>query len=127
MGSNLRSIRIASAVLSMRSPIWKVQPNSMIARPTPESQVRGSSVAIEGWAWSYEGVVDVSITANEGETWSKARVEDRTEFSWQKFRAKLSLSKGKHTVLARATSADGRKQPMGEGRNHVHRVQIEVL
>ena len=108
-------------------PIWRVQPNSMIVTPLPDAQLPGPIVEIEGWAWSYGEVQDVSVSADEGESWVKADVESRSEFSWQKFKADLSLPRGPHTVLARATSPNGRKQPLGDGRNHVHRVNIEIV
>ena len=108
-------------------PIWKVQPNSMVVKPAPDVQLEGPEVAVEGWAWSYDGVEHVDVSADEGKTWSPAHLEQRTEYSWQRYKAKLKLNKGNHTVLAKATGCDGRQQPLGEGRNHVHRVNIEVL
>ena len=107
-------------------PIWKVQPNSMIVKPAPDSEVEGPEVAIEGWAWSEDGVSRVEISDNDGETWISSRIEERMGFSWQRFIAKLGLSPGSHTLLAKATGTDGRTQPLGEGRNHVHRVTIVV-
>ena len=107
-------------------PIWKVQPNSCIVRPAPGSQVQGPRVFVEGWAWSEDGVIEVGVSADEGATWTKGEVEGRSEFSWQSFRGTLELSSGRHTVLARARGWDGRMQPMGEGRNRVHRVDVEV-
>lgn len=107
-------------------PIWKVQPNSMIVTPAPDSNLPGPEVSVEGWAWSCDTLEDVSVSADEGETWVRAAMDSRTEFSWQRFRAKLKLSSGKHTILSRAKSSDGRMQPLGEGRNHVHRVSISV-
>lgn len=107
-------------------PIWSVQPNSMIVTPIPESEITGVRVSVEGWAWSCEPLDDVSVSADEGKTWVKAEVDERTEFSWQRFKAQLDLPPGDHVVLSRASSSDGRMQPMGEGRNHVHRVPIRV-
>ena len=108
-------------------PIWKVQPNSMVVKPVPESQVEGEDVVVEGWAWSADGVKRVDVSADEGETWISSQLEQRTEYSWQKYRARLILEKGKQTVLAKATGYDGRAQPLEKGRNHVHRVKFEVV
>lgn len=108
-------------------PIWSVQPNSMIVSPVPESEICGPKVSVEGWAWSCEPLNNVTVSADEGESWIKADVEERTDFSWVKFRAQIELSPGKYTILSRAKSADGRMQPLGEGRNHVHRVVISVI
>jgi DMSO/TMAO reductase YedYZ molybdopterin-dependent catalytic subunit len=108
-------------------PIWKVQPNSMIVRPVPESQVKGPDVVVEGWAWSCDGVDRVDVSLDEGQTWYPSHIHPRTEYSWQKYWAKLTLERGTYVVLAKATGHDGREQPLGVGRNHVHRVKIEVL
>jgi DMSO/TMAO reductase YedYZ molybdopterin-dependent catalytic subunit len=108
-------------------PIWKVQPNSMIVRPKPGARINAGPAEVEGWAWSEDGVVAVDISADEGQTWTAAKVGERTEFSWQRFKTTLTLQPGEYVVLARAKGADGRMQPLGKGRNHVHRVAIRVL
>ena len=107
-------------------PIWNVQPNSMIIRPCSDSVLCGPEMTVEGWAWAHDGVDNVGVSVDEGETWTQAETEMRTEFSWQRFRARLELASRSYTVLARATSLEGKRQPLGEGRNHVHRVSIRV-
>ena len=107
-------------------PIWKVQPNSMIVTPAPESTLSGPEVSVEGWAWSCDSVAEVNVSADEGKTWVRAYLDSRTEYSWQRFRAKMILPRGDHTILSRARSPQGRTQPLGEGRNHVHRVPVSV-
>lgn len=107
-------------------PIWKIQPNSMIVKPAPDAVVTGPNVAIQGWAWSEDGIHTVKVSEDEGESWVTTEVEERTGFNWQRFKTTLHLPPGSHTLLARATGADGRTQPLGEGRNHVHKITIEV-
>lgn len=108
-------------------PVWEVQPNSLISKPAPASEVKGPEVAVEGWAWSNDGVVDVSISGDDGATWVEATVDARQDFSWQRYRAVLRLRKGENIVVAQATGEDGRAQPMHIGRNHVHRVAFQVV
>lgn len=108
-------------------PIWKVQPNSMIVRPAPDSKVTGPDIIVEGWTWSADGVTKVEVSIDEGQSWQPSQIEPRTEYSWQKYRSQLTLDPGIYTVLAKATGHDGREQPLEIGRNHVHRVQFEVL
>ena len=99
----------------------------MIVSPTPDVRIPGPAVSIEGWAWSNEGVTGIEISEDDGQTWVESEVQERADFSWQKFHVKLELDQGPHTILARAVSSDGRTQPLGEGRNHVHRVTVEVI
>ena len=107
-------------------PIWEVQPNSMIVRPAPGSSLVGPSIAVEGWAWSKNGVKNVKVSVDEGTMWKESELDERKDFSWQRFRVAVRLPPGTHTIMARATSPRGRSQPLGEGRNHVHRVTIDM-
>lgn len=107
-------------------PVWGVQPNSMLTRPVPEEVLEaGKGFYVEGWAWSEDGVARVEVVV-EGDSSVDGVVELRKEFSWQRFRGVLELEPGDYVVLARAMGKDGRVQPLGEGRNHVHRVPITV-
>lgn len=108
-------------------PVWQVQPNSMIVKPVPESKVPGPEVDVEGWAWSSDAIASVHVSADDGVSWVEAKVDQRRGFCWQRYRAVLRSEQGKISVLARATGADGRKQPMKVGRNDVHRVAFEVV
>lgn len=107
-------------------PVWEVQPNSLVTRPRPESKLDGPDIVVEGWAWSNDGISDVRVSTDDGISWVQADVEPRTDFSWQRYRAVLVLRTGRYTVMAQATGADGRAQPLHVGRNHVHRVVFEV-
>jgi len=99
----------------------------MIVRPAPETTVEGPDVAVEGWAWSCDGIVQVYIIVDDSSELPESSVADRIDFSWQKFRTEVKLAKGRHTVFARATGADKRQQPLEVGRNHVHRVTFDVV
>ena len=107
-------------------PVWKVQVNSMIVKPGPDSVMEGPNVEVEGWAWSYDGVESVSISSDDGKSWNECEVDARKGYSWQKFRARLELEPGHYTLMARATSIEGTTQPLEKARNHVHRVSIRI-
>jgi len=107
-------------------PVWEVDVNSTIVSPSPDSVIHGSEVAVSGWAWSNDSIESVHVSTDEGSSWSQAMVQERTDYSWQKFRTTLRLSPGPFTILARATSIGGRLQPMSGRRNHVHSVSITV-
>jgi|SRR5690242_801507 len=107
-------------------PVWEVDVNSMIVRPALDAVLQGSGVDVEGWAWSHDGVVKVEISSTDGEYWHEADLVPRLDFRWQKFHLQLSLQPGKHTLMARATSLNGKTQALRDRRNHAHRVNIEV-
>jgi hypothetical protein len=113
------------SVAGMRT-VWMVEPNSIITHPAPGARLEGPKVAVCGWAWSCDGIEDVRINVNEGDSWITADVAHRTEFSWQQFKAVLELPDGEHQLIARATSASGVEQPLYGRRNHVHMVAIKV-
>lgn len=108
-------------------PVWGVQVNSMMVRPAPGEVVRGGRVVVEGWAWGCEDVAGVNVSADGGESWENASVEERVSFSWQRFSVMLELGVGRHTVIARAESRDGSVQPLSGSRNHCHSVEFEVV
>ncbi|KIW00509.1 hypothetical protein, variant [Verruconis gallopava] len=107
-------------------PVWAVDVNSIITKPSPEKAEKGPHVAIEGWAWSHDGVVRVEISLDNGDSWLDTQVEPRKEFSWQKFRSTVVLRSGGYLIVARATSLGKRRQPLVKRRNHVHAVQFCV-
>ncbi|KAJ4246323.1 hypothetical protein NW762_013674 [Fusarium torreyae] len=110
-----------------KRPVWDVEVNSIVVRPEPEAVMVGPKVLIEGWAWCFEEVKSVYISLDKSETWIKAQVETRKDFSWQKWKAELDLTSGSYTVIARAESTSGQTQPLSGRRNHVHSVSFCVV
>lgn len=109
-----------------KRPVWKIEANSIIVRPKPGAALVGSKVAIEGWAWCFEEVINVRISLDGGENWTATEVESRKDFSWQKWKIELDLPCGLYSVMARAESASGQMQPLSGRRNHVHTVRFSV-
>jgi DMSO/TMAO reductase YedYZ molybdopterin-dependent catalytic subunit len=107
-------------------PVWEVEPNSMIVRPQPDEKVEGPDIQIEGWAWHHEPVETVQVSVDQGESWQKAHVAERVDFSWQKFSLGLQLEPGQYTIISRAVSGDGTMQPLSGRRNHCHSVSFEM-
>ena len=107
-------------------PVWQVDVNSMITKPAPDTVVDGKGVQVEGWAWSCDEVARVELSSDGGKIWIQGRVEERTGFSWQKFWANLELRPGEYTLMAKATSGEGKMQTLSGTRNHVHSVRIRV-
>jgi DMSO/TMAO reductase YedYZ molybdopterin-dependent catalytic subunit len=112
--------------LKMR-PVWNVDVNSMITRPSPREVVTSPDITVQGWAWSDVGVRKVEMSSDNGQTWIPAVVQGRLEYSWQKFEAKLVVAQPGHCrILARATSFSGEQQPLSGRRNHAHHVDVEI-
>lgn len=111
---------------SRKRPVWEVEVNSIITSPAPDTVVYGPEVTIEGWAWCHEPVARVLVGSLLKEPWVDAVVTAREGFSWQRWRAVLTLAEGEHVLVARAASESGTEQPLGGRRNHVHRVRIWV-
>ncbi|UPK91383.1 hypothetical protein LCI18_002318 [Fusarium solani-melongenae] len=110
---------------SRKRPVWSVEVNSIITSPAPDAVVSGSEVAIEGWAWCHEPVVRVLVTSSH-KPWADAVVKAREGFSWQRWKAVLTLAQGEYVLVSRAVSQSGTEQPLHGRRNHVHRVRIWV-
>lgn len=109
-----------------KRPVWSVEVNSIITSPAPDTVVPGPDVVIKGWAWCHEPVDRVLVTSSPDEPWTDAVVKTREGFSWQRWRAVLTLAQGEHVLVARAVSRSGTEQPLSGRRNHVHRVRIWV-
>ena len=98
----------------------------MIVRPQPEEKVEGPDIQIEGRAWHHEPIASVQLSVDGGESWKEAVVDERVDFSWQRFSLTLHLEPGNHTAIARAVSFDGATQPLSGRRNHCHSLLFEV-
>jgi DMSO/TMAO reductase YedYZ molybdopterin-dependent catalytic subunit len=107
-------------------PVWEVQVNSMITKPTDSTVVKRSKVEVEGWAWSHDGVVMVEVSTDDGGSWVKGVVGKKEDQAWQRFTATIDLGQGGYRLVARATSEGGLRQPLTGRRNHVHRIAVDV-
>ncbi|MBV9048693.1 MAG: molybdopterin-dependent oxidoreductase [Solirubrobacterales bacterium] len=107
-------------------PVREVDVNSVITAPSTDASVEEGDTLGTGWAWSTTPIKRVEI-AIDGDIFDAA-VERRTadEFSWQEFSAHHNLAAGSHIISARATDTDDRIQPLGEARNQVHSIKINV-
>ncbi len=106
--------------------VWMVEPNSMIIKPAPDERIPASDFEIVGWAWSDDGIIDVEIKIDNQKDYVTADLDQRIDFSWQRFRKTITLSPGSHQVTARAKSASGLQQPISGRRNHVHTIHFTI-
>ena len=96
----------------------------------------GTPLATRGHAWSGHvplGRVDVSIDG--GRSWQAADLGPLADtFAWRRFTVALAPPTGAVEVIARASDANGRAQPLdsapwnprGYGNNTVHRVRGRI-
>jgi DMSO/TMAO reductase YedYZ molybdopterin-dependent catalytic subunit len=102
--------------LPVRVPIADLQLKAAIARPvTHEVIAAGTPYTISGAAWSGESPVRrVEVSTDGGMTWAQAVLNDRSHpFSWRLWSYTWkSPAKGRAVLMARATDASGRVQPM---------------
>ena len=92
-------------------------------------------VTLTGRAWAgREGISRVETSTDGGATWSDAQLGDAPpRFAWRGWTARWNAVAGKHTLMVRATDAEGNRQPVepewnmqGMGNNMVQSVDVIV-
>jgi DMSO/TMAO reductase YedYZ molybdopterin-dependent catalytic subunit len=117
-----------TAGLPPRRPVWAVAPDSVIVTPAPDSVLAaGKPTEIAGWAWSHRGIASVLVSADEGESFARAALEERRGWAWQRFTLPWTPAEPGEAVLrACAVEAGGASQPFDGARNAMHRVRVVV-
>jgi sulfane dehydrogenase subunit SoxC len=114
-------------------PVWEIFPESVIVAPAPDAVIAAGETEIWGWAWSASGVEVVEISTDGGASWHAAEVGPRTQRSWQRFSytwapsAAPSARGGRHTLMSRASNADGASQPLEGARNAVYALDVTII
>jgi hypothetical protein len=93
-----------------------------IAKPSANGQVaRGGATEILGAAWSDGVVTRVEVSTDAGATWRDAEfIDPESAVTWRRWRLKWQVpATGSEAVLmARATDAKGRTQPMARNNDY---------
>lgn len=112
---------------------------AIITQPAPGEALRAGTFVILGAAYGGESEVErVDISLDNGYTWSPATfIGPRQLYAWRQWQFIWEASaKGEYTIMARATDADGRQQPMhaewnvlGYGNNGIyeHAVKVSII
>jgi sulfite dehydrogenase len=87
---------------------------SFITNVTDGTKLKAGVTALKGIAFDGgKGIKDVAVSADGGKTWEPARLgKDLGKYSFREWSLPVKLSKGDHELKVRATSNDGKTQPM---------------
>jgi DMSO/TMAO reductase YedYZ molybdopterin-dependent catalytic subunit len=113
-------------------PVGEVEVKAQIARPAPhESLLAGSEYRVCGAAWTGESVVTrVEVSDSDGARWSDATLlGDAVPYAWRlwEWTWRVPSSPGRRRLMARATDARGRTQPLERDPLHGDAVISHVL
>jgi DMSO/TMAO reductase YedYZ molybdopterin-dependent catalytic subunit len=88
---------------------------SVIFSPLPEDKPKAGAVEIAGVAFN-DGtapITSVQVSADGGQTWHSAEIATpESPWAWHHWKANAELSSGTNQLMARATDALGRSQPI---------------
>lgn len=119
-------------------PVSEIEVKAEIARPGLHEVLPANSVyRMHGAAWTGESEVNkVEVSTDGGKTWSATQLlGSSTKYAWRlwEFHWRTPAEPGRYTIMARATDARGRTQPMvrdahrgGYVITHVQPILIEV-
>lgn len=96
-----------------REMITSMGVRCVILAPRHDDEIAPGSQVIGGRAWSGAGAIDrVEVSVDGGESWVDAHIEEpRERWLWVRWSHRWDASPGRHTLMARATDAEGRVQP----------------
>jgi sulfite oxidase len=115
-------------------PVTDLNVKSVIASPL-SGWIKPGRVRVSGTAWSNTSpVARVDVSLDGGETWKPAKLgKDKGQYAWRLWQLDWQAAEGAHTLMARATNADGQTQPLeqqwnpsGYLWNAVQRVNLQV-
>ena len=88
---------------------------SVIFAPLDGEKLRAGKLEVRGVAWNdgTSRIDSVEISSDGGKTWRRAEIKrPKSPYAWHPWSLGIELSAGKVTILARATDALGRTQPL---------------
>jgi DMSO/TMAO reductase YedYZ molybdopterin-dependent catalytic subunit len=105
--------------------VTRIAPRALVIPPgfpdfmTRSRIVRPGPVPLEGRAWSGRAPVDrVEVSVDGGLSWLDTELEPSDHrWAWRLFRTRWAATPGSYTLTARAVSADGETQPVGQAWN----------
>jgi DMSO/TMAO reductase YedYZ molybdopterin-dependent catalytic subunit len=116
-------------------PINRFTVRSFITSVADGARLKAGNTTLKGVAFDGgKGIKEVVVSTDAGKTWAAARLgKDLGEYSFREWSMPVSLSAGSHELKVRATSNDGKTQPIealwnpaGYLRNVVETVRVTV-
>jgi sulfite dehydrogenase len=95
-------------------PINHLTVRSFITNITDGTRLKAGGTTLKGIAFDGgSGIKDVSVSTDGGKTWESARLgKDLGKYSFREWNLPVKLSAGAYELKVRATSNDGKTQPM---------------
>lgn len=110
-----------------RRPVWEAGPEAIIVGPKNRSVLPSGAAEIWGWAWADKAVAKVEISIDKGSTWLPTSLEERRQWSWQRFSGPCVMpGNASIKVMARATDVEGVTQPSKRARNAIHMINVRT-
>jgi DMSO/TMAO reductase YedYZ molybdopterin-dependent catalytic subunit len=104
-----------TATLENSEPNWNMKVKSVIFAPLDGEKLRAGKLEVRGVAWNdgTSRIDSVEVSTDGGKTWRRAEIKrPKSPYAWHPWSLGIELSAGKVTILARATDALGRTQPL---------------
>lgn len=111
--------------------------SSVICSPEENQRLTSGLITVSGYAATGgdRHIARVEISADDGKTWTQAKLDKTICFAWTLWKVDLNLEKVKHQLIVRAVDSAANTQPKdveqvwnfkGYMNNAWHRVHIEV-
>ena len=104
-----------TATLENSEPNWKMRIKSVIFAPLEGEKIRAGKNEIRGVAWNdgTSRIDSVEISTDGGKIWRRAEIKrPKSPYAWHPWSLGIELPAGNATILAKATDAMGRTQPL---------------
>ena len=97
------------------APLTGLVVKSLITKPLDGASLVVGKTDVAGFAWAGETAINyVDVSIDNGATWLPAKLTgENARYTWRRFETQVDLPRPEsYLIMARATDANGRTQPM---------------
>ncbi len=108
-------MKISDFTITNSEPTYAFRIKSVIFAPLASDSVKAGKVTISGVAFNdgQAPITLVEVSTDGGRSWRAAAIEKpKSPFAWYHWSLEAELTAGTHTLVAKATDAWGRSQPL---------------